>query len=70
MRKAAEENTEKKRLKAKLEKDKSQAILDLISNFEMCKDTMNEVDTTLNGKIESYDKLLKDMHLAEELLRL
>ena len=70
VRKAADENTEKKRLKAKLEKDKSQAILDLIANFEMVKDNSMEFDQNLAGKIEYYDKLLRDMLLAEETLRL
>ena len=58
-RKEAEENTERKKLISKLNKDKSQAILDLIANYELVMESNKEVEQKLTTETEDYDKLLK-----------
>ena len=44
---------------SKLNKDKSQAILDLIANYELVMESNKEVEQKLTTETEDYDKLLK-----------
>ena len=61
----SQEEMREKRLQNKLNRDKSEAVKNLISDLEIFKESNQEMTLKLTTEIQNYDKLLKEKMTAE-----
>ena len=66
----SQEEIAHKRLQAKLKRDMSVEVRELIANLELIQENNKEIDGKLRSEKENYDKLLSEKSHAEEELAL